>query len=108
MHLRNLVKDAHKIAKEKGFWESKNISEKIMLVVTELSEAVEALRKNNRQDVSSVLKMKWYKDTFEDEICDTFIRLADLCGYMGIDIEWQLEQKMNYNKTRGYKHGKKF
>lgn len=110
MQIKDLVKESHKTAKEKGFWESKNIPEKIMLVVTELAEAVEALR-HGRMQITSYNKIGsrgWEKDTFEDEICDAFIRLADLCGYIGIDIEWQLKQKMEYNKKRAFKHGKKF
>ena len=44
----NEVRDAiHANSIAKGFWEepNTNITEKIMLVVTELSEAVEAMRK---------------------------------------------------------------
>ena len=123
MHLKELCKQAHQIAKSKGFWDkNKNIPEKIMLCVTELAEAVEALRKNNRQISDkewSKLKIthlcnentfddRWTKDSFEDEICDTFIRLADLCEYMNIDIEWQIKKKMEYNKSREKLHGKKF
>jgi NTP pyrophosphatase (non-canonical NTP hydrolase) len=48
------------------------------------------------------------KDTFEDEIADVFIRLFDLCGYMDIDIEKHIQAKMQYNKTRPYKHDKKY
>ena len=87
-----------------------------MLCVTELAEAVEALRKNNRQKIQNIISKgketivyyEWTKDTFEDEICDTFIRLADLCEYMNIDIEWQIKNKMKFNRTREKLHGKKF
>ncbi len=120
MILKELCKKAHNMAIEKGFWETfengtampRNNSELLMLIVTELGEACEALRKNNRQKIDSSLsgdkRINWKKDTFEDEIADTFIRLADMCEALGIDIEWQIEQKMRYNETRPHKHGKAF
>ena len=123
MLIKELCELAHKTAVEKGFWEEeeevveignekvvslkrivpRNKSELLMLIVTELGEACEALRMDNRQSNDA-----WRKDTFEDEIADVFIRLADMCEALGIDIEWQIEKKLDYNKTRIYKHGKKF
>jgi NTP pyrophosphatase (non-canonical NTP hydrolase) len=50
----------------------------------------------------------WQKDSFEDEIADVFIRLGDMCEALGVDIEWQIKKKMEYNKNRPYKHGKQF
>lgn len=108
MTLKELCRKAHQNAKDKGFWGNKNIPEKIMLVVTELAEAVEALRRGERQKNVVPDSTEWVKDSFEDEIADTFIRLADLCGHMDIDIEWQIKKKMAYNKTRPAKHGKEF
>jgi NTP pyrophosphatase (non-canonical NTP hydrolase) len=51
---------------------------------------------------------KAVKSSFEDEIADVAIRLFDLCGGMGIDLEKHIEMKMKYNSLRPYKHGKKF
>lgn len=84
----------HSIAKSKGFWDEKrNIGEALMLVVTELAEGMEAHRK---QDDAN----------FREELADTFIRLFDLCGGLGIDIEAEIMKKCEKNKTRPYKHGK--
>lgn len=41
------------------------------------------------------------------EIADAIIRLCDFCGYYGIDIEHAIQEKMEYNKSRGHKHGGK-
>lgn len=36
------------------------------------------------------------------------IRLGDLCGGLNIDLESEIEKKMEKNRKRGYKHGKAF
>ena len=96
MNLNEYRDMCHKIAKEKGFWEaSQNIATKLMLVVTELAEAYEADRKGDGQN-------------FDEEIADTFIRLFDLCGYLKIDIEYEIKRKMNINKERPKLHGKRY
>ena len=84
----------HEIAKSKGFWDEKrNIGEALMLVVTELAEAMEAHRK---QDV----------ENFKEELADVFIRLFDLCGGLQMDVESEILRKCEKNKQRPYKHGK--
>jgi NTP pyrophosphatase (non-canonical NTP hydrolase) len=132
--MKNLIAQAHGTAKEKGFWDTeRNVSEMLMLIVSEVAEAQEALRKNhyaNQEVVNSLAQdleldktdeefllktLVWkgkfednIKSTFQDEIADVAIRLFDLCGGMGIDLEKHIEMKMKYNSMRGYKHGKAF
>ena len=92
--LNELAQLCHSIAKEKGFWdEERNIGEALMLVVTELAEAMEGYR---HQDDAN----------FKEELADAFIRLLDLCGGLNIDIENEIYQKSIVNKNRPYKHGK--
>ena len=92
--LNELANICHSIAKEKGFWDQeRNIGEALMLIVTELAEAMEAHR---HQDDAN----------FKEELADTFIRLLDLCGGMKIDIEEEIYKKSLKNKNRPYKHGK--
>ena len=92
--LNELAKHCHSIAKEKGFWDKeRNIGEALMLVVTEIAEAMEGYR---HQDDAN----------FKEELADAFIRLLDLCGGLGIDIEHEIEKKSKINKNRPYKHGK--
>lgn len=92
--LNEMSELCHSIAKSKGFWdEERNIGEALMLVVTELAEGMEAHRKQDDEN-------------FREEIADTFIRLFDLCGGLGIDIDIEIMKKCDKNKTRPYKHGK--
>ena len=92
--LNELAQICHSVAVEKGFWEKeRNIGEALMLIVTEIAEAMEAHR---HQDDAN----------FKEELADTFIRLFDLCGGLKIDIEEEIHQKTLKNKNRPHKHGK--
>lgn len=129
MNINELVKECHETAKEKGFWNGqRNIGELLMLITSELSEALEADRKGrfadlktfencinvddiHEEDKSYYINIsfeRFMKDTFEDEIADTFIRLFDLCGGLDIDIEKHIKYKMEFNKNREKLHGKKY
>lgn len=116
----------HEANKLKGFYDNTiEIGTLLMLVVSELSEALEADRKNRHADFEtyqtklnsepnrvfvkqSSLFQEYIKDTFEDEIADAMIRLFDLCGYMDIDIEKHIDLKLKYNQGRPNKHGKNY
>lgn len=92
--IQELTDLCHKVAVEKGFWdEERNIGEALMLVVTELAEAMESYRVEDQEN-------------FKEEIADTFIRLFDLCGGLNIDIAGEIAKKTEKNKKRSYKHGK--
>ncbi len=73
--------------------ERTQMMEKLMLVVTEISEAAEAVRHNNYQN-------------FVEELADTVIRILDICGTCKIDLDRAITMKMYYNATRPEKHGK--
>lgn len=47
------------------------------------------------------------KNTFEDELADTAIRIFDLAFEMGINLEWHIRQKIRYNAMRPKMHGGK-
>ena len=92
--LNKLSKEIYEANKAKGFHDEEHSDETLlMLVITELSEAVEADRKSKRSDndYSVVELYRQYnifnsifetliKDTVEDELADAVIRLLDLAG----------------------------
>ena len=93
-------KEIHENNKAKGFWDKqRNYGEVIMLIVTELSEAMDAHQKGRFADWKAFLQAvpiedKHYdyvfestmKDTFEDEIADTIIRLLDFMGKEDVEV----------------------
>lgn len=122
-NLNPVARAFHTRAKEKGFWDEKReTGTLLMLIVSELSEALEADRKKKlcERTPEALLNMyvtdeyftemfeKLVKDTFQDEIADVFIRLLDLCGKLNIDIDTHIKLKMKYNLSREYKHGKAY
>jgi len=117
--MTDMAKAIYEGNKEKGFWDQpRNVGEMLMLVVTELGEALEALRKDRMSHptvhvpeghvIDKAMFEEFYKDTFEDEVADALIRILDMCGGLGIDIEWHVSNKVAYNKQREKLHGKKF
>jgi len=90
-----LCKDAYETAVSKG-WHDKERETGTMLALihSEVSEALEADRKGDEEN-------------FAEELADVCIRVFDLCGLRGIDLEDAIFLKMNRNKGRSYKHGGK-
>ena len=102
--LNRYAKDCHQRAVAKGFWdETHSVGHYLMLVVSELSEAVEADRlgkwaKLDHDTIDTLQRiegapyaqefLRLVKDTVEDEIADAVIRLLDLLGCLlkGVDL----------------------
>ena len=107
--MNELAKQIHEYAKAKGFWDNpRDTGTLLMLIVSELAEAMEADRNGRIANLSGFHKGIAHedifeasiKDTFEDEMADTIIRILDLCAAKGIDIDRHIELKMKYNTTR--------
>lgn len=125
--LRSLRYEIHSNNKAKGFWDTKrNFGELLMLVTSELSEALEAHRSGKKANRSKYLNDVMHapafhekaierkafeehiKNSVEDEIADAVIRLLDMASGLHIDLEWHIRAKLEYNKGREHKHGKAY
>lgn len=100
--LHELQEEAWRIAEEKGFHEGPEKGEddrsraKILaLIHSEVSEALEADRVGD-------------EDNYAEELADTVIRLLDHAESEGIDLEAEVEEKMDVNRGREHKHGKDY
>jgi NTP pyrophosphatase (non-canonical NTP hydrolase) len=123
--INELAQEIHKNARKKGFFEKeKNIGEMLALIHSEVSEALEADRKDryaNLSDSQLNVLLGWVQDIdfsedysdkvegcFEEEMADIVIRVLDMCAFKGIDIERHIRAKMRYNSMREKYHGKRY
>jgi len=101
-----IAEEIHKNAVDKGFWDKTVdpifIAKQMMMIVSEVSEAMEALRKD------------MHPDEISDEFADIIIRTLDLyagmveAGYVTKSIDYAIKEKMEKNSNRPQKHGVRF
>ena len=120
-----MSKDIYLANKAKGFWKYRENTPKLIreyfpadiaeefaiavekaynaqalaLIHSEISEALEADRKDLKDD-----KLP-HRSGLEVELADAIIRIKDFAGGKDLDIDGAIEEKLAYNTTRPYLHG---
>ena len=79
---------------KQGETPKRNIPEMLCLIHSEISEAMEGHRKNLMDD-----KLP-HRSMLEVELADAVIRICDMCGGLGLDLEGAIYEKLEYNKNR--------
>lgn len=104
-----LSEKVHEWARGKGFYDRETIAsygshvienpslpmEKLLLIVTEISEAADAMRSGSASEEA-------------EEIADAMIRILDYAYWRGIDLDYEVARKMAFNEGRPYLHGRNF
>jgi hypothetical protein len=106
-----LQRDIHDTAKAKGWYDGapRTALEAHMLIVSEIAEATEEVRKGTPplyfEGPSDNPLSKPEGELVE--IADAIIRAMDYCASRGWDLGDAIERKHTFNKTRPYRHGGK-
>lgn len=104
--IMQFIDAAHTTAVSKGWHDTtRSFGEVCALLHSEISEAFEEHRKGGHPT-----RVRWEQGKPEGiaiELADLVIRVFDLCGAEGIDLEKAIATKMEYNLSRPYRHGGK-
>jgi len=99
--------DCHAASRKAGWYTDlatgkaldRNVPEMLMLIVSEVSEAMEGIRKSKPGKVLMDDKLP-NRPMAEVELADAMIRIGDLAAFLGYDLGGAIVEKMAFNRTR--------
>jgi NTP pyrophosphatase (non-canonical NTP hydrolase) len=102
-HFERVQRECFEIATSKGWHDTpRTHGEYFALFHSEISEGFEGIRHRNPAS-DKIPKFT----AVEEELADTIIRICDYAEAMGFDVANAMLAKIEYNKSRSYRHGNK-
>jgi NTP pyrophosphatase (non-canonical NTP hydrolase) len=87
----------HGLSKAAGWWpegKNRNVAEALCLIHSEVSEALEGVRKNKLDEHLP------HHFSITVELADAIIRICDLAGGLGLPLGQAVAEKLCYNQVR--------
>jgi len=107
LSLAEITRRSFETSKSKGWHDDpRSFGDLIALIHSELSEALEEFRYGHQESEGYYVASP-KPEGVPIELADVIIRIGDLCGRYGIDLDRAVEIKLEYNLTRSHRHGGK-
>lgn len=105
MTLTEFQARCYRQAKEKGWTERPvDVPEQVALICSEACEGLEAWREHQPISWTDV---NGKPQGIGSEYADVLIRIGHYAELLGIDLDYEVSRKLDYNETRPYRHGNK-
>lgn len=118
--LQDMQAEVREINEANGWFDSeRSFGDDVALIHTEVSEMYEAYRQWGLDDATQAVVNEAVEsltgekpilpkpEGVASEVADVLIRLLDTCERHGFDLAAEVERKLAFNRTRGYRHGNK-
>lgn len=110
-----LSDEVAKISEQNGFWDAEGLGDlglmatKLALIADEVCEAIRVHRDNYDGDVRPHSTMTdAQEEEFVEELADIVIRTLDIAGHYGFRLGDTVVAKVEKNRNRPYRHGKRY